>query len=73
MEGYSILNDNLLEWVNDEKNYETTENIKNIYKFNESYKNNLENKFIKESFDKRIQYLLNFYNQKRKHLINITA
>ena len=68
LEGYSILNDNLLEWVKDEKNYETTENIKNIFDFNKKYKKNLENNFIKVSFDQRIKYLLDFYNQKRKHL-----
>ena len=68
LEGYSILNDNLLEWVKDEKNYETSENIKNIYNFNKNYKKNLEDNFINVSFDQRIKYLLDFYNQKRKHL-----
>ena len=68
LEGYSILNDNLLEWINDEKNYETIENIKNIYNFNKNYKKILESKFINVSFDQKIKYLLEFYNQKRKHL-----
>ena len=68
LEGYSILNSNILEFVKDMKNYETIENINNIFKFNQRYKKVLENNILKTSFNERIQYLLKFYNEKSKHL-----
>ena len=46
LEGYSILNSNILEFVKDMKNYETIENINNIFKFNQRYKKVLENNII---------------------------
>ena len=67
IEGYSILNDNIFEWVKDMKNYETVRNITNLNKFNKNYLNTLE-EISAATFRQRIAMLMKFYEEKKNEL-----
>ena len=67
LEGYSILNNNILEWVKDLKNYETIKNIINLNEYNKIYKKNL-SEILSLSINDKVRYLMKFYDEKRKEL-----
>ena len=67
LEGFAILNKNVLEWVKDMKNYETIKNIININEYNKIYKKTL-TEIFNYSFNDKVRFLLKFYEEKRKEL-----
>jgi surface protein len=67
LEGYSILNNNILEWVKDLKNYETIKNIINLNEYNKIYKKTL-SEILSLSINDKVRYLMKFYDEKRKEL-----
>ena len=67
LEGYSLLNENLLLWIKDMKNYEALRNISTVNEKNKEYKKIL-NDILRCSFRERVNHLLNFYDEKKRKL-----
>ena len=67
LEGYSLLNKNLLLWIKDIKNYETIKNIICLNENNKIYKKTLKD-IMSYSFNNKINYLIKFYEDKKKEL-----
>ena len=68
IEGYSLLNEYLLEWIKDMKNYETVKNIENLNEFNKYYYSKYITPMLNASFIDKIKIIYKYYESKKDFL-----